>query len=71
MLMCTRGVSGDKALAIQKQWGTPRALVEAFETCAGGKERDGLVDGRLGAVVGRGKVGRVLGAKVADVWGVE
>ncbi len=71
MLMCTRGVSGDKALAIQKQWATPRALVEAFETCGGGKERDGLVEGRLGAVVGRGKVGRVLGAKVADVWGVE
>lgn len=71
MLMCTRGVSGDKALAIQKQWRTPRAFIEAFEACGSQKERDALVETRLGAIVGRGKVKGVLGAKVANVWGEE
>lgn len=71
MLMCTRGVSGDKALAIQKQWTTPRALIEAFEACGSQKEKHALVETRLGAIVGRGKVKGVLGAKVANVWGAE
>ncbi|KAL9630225.1 MAG: hypothetical protein Q9164_006530 [Protoblastenia rupestris] len=70
MLMCTRGISGDKALAIQKVWATPRALVEGFEACATQKEKDLLVEKRLGGLVGKGKVKGVLGAKVGDVWGV-
>lgn len=71
MLMCTRGISGDKALAIQKQWTTPRAFIEAFEACGSQKEREALVESRLGGIVGRGKVKGVLGAKVAAVWGEE
>ncbi len=71
MLMCTRGISGDKALAIQKIWSTPRAFVEAFEKCATQKEREMLVETKLGGIVGRGKVKGVLGAKVAGVWGEE
>ena len=71
MLMCTRGVSGDKALAIQKHWGTPRAFIEAFEGCATQKEREAMIDCRLGGIVGRGKIKGVLGAKVAGVWGEE
>ena len=69
MLMCTRGISGDKALAIQKIWSTPRAFFEAFEKCATQKEREMLVETKLGGIVGRGKVKGVLGAKVAGVWG--
>jgi crossover junction endonuclease MUS81 len=30
MLLCTRGVSVDKALAVQQIWPTPRALVDAY-----------------------------------------
>lgn len=71
MLMCTRGISGDKALAIQKNWSTPRAFIEAFEKCATQKEREMLVETKLGGIVGRGKVKGVLGAKVAGVWGEE
>ena len=71
MLMCTRGISGDKALAIQKNWGTPRAFIEAFEGCATAKEREAMIDCRLGGMVGRGKIKGVLGAKVAGVWGEE
>ena len=69
MLMCTRGISGDKALAIQKMWGTPRAFIEAFEMCEGQRERERLVETRLGGLVGRAKVKGVLGAKVAGIWG--
>ena len=71
MLMCTRGISGDKALAIQKIWSTPKAFIEAFEKCESQKEREMMVEGKLGGIVGRGKVKGVLGAKVAGVWGEE
>lgn len=71
MLMCTRGISGDKALAIQKHWGAPRAFVEAFEGCATQKEREAMIEARLGGMVGRAKIKGVLGAKVAGVWGEE
>ncbi|KAK4696920.1 crossover junction endonuclease MUS81, partial [Lecanoromycetidae sp. Uapishka_2] len=71
MLMCTRGISGDKALAIQKIWSTPRAFIEAFEGCKIQKERDLLLETKLGALAGRGKIKGVLGAKVAGIWGEE
>ena len=71
MLMCTRGISGDKALAIQKHWGSPRTLIEAFERCATQKEREAMIDTRLGGMVGRAQIKGVLGAKVAGVWGEE
>lgn len=70
MLMCTRGLSGEKAIEVQKYWNTPRALIEALEACEQGKEREGLLEGRLGKhPVGRKKVGRMLSAKVAGNWG--
>lgn len=83
MLMCTRGLTADKALEMQKRWTTPRELVEAFEACGdatggqggGSKTEDGkkmrgrMVLDRLGGVVARRKVGKVLSAKVAEVWG--
>lgn len=82
MLMCTRGVTGDRALEIQKAWNSPREFVEAFEACgrAGGqagdawaehtkKMRGRLVMDRLGRLVGRRKIGKVLSGKVAEVWG--
>ena len=71
MLMCTRGISGDKALAIQKHWGTPRAFVEAFEGCTTQKEREAMIETKLGGMVGKAKIKGVLGAKVAGVWGEE
>lgn len=70
MLMCTRGISGEKALAVQKAWNTPRELVEAFERCSDPKEKDRLVESRLGNLVGRNKIKGILSAKIADIWGV-
>lgn len=69
MLMCTRGVSGDKALAIQKHWNTPKAFIEGFEACPTQKGREALVETKLGSMVGRAKIKGILGAKVAGVWG--
>ena len=45
MLMCTRGVSGEKAIEVQKAWATPRALVEALSADDDGKKRDGDANG--------------------------
>ena len=71
MLMCTRGITGEKAVEIQKVWSTPRAFVEAFEKRDGDKERGEMVSERLGGVgiIARKKVARQLSRKVAEIWG--
>ena len=67
MLMCTRGVTGEKALEIQKKWNTPYAFVEAFEKLDG-KARERMVSEQLATLVPRTKVTPVLSAKLAEVW---
>ena len=70
MLMCIRGVSGEKAIEIQKIWPTPKALLEAYERCADQKHREGMVEGRLrNHPVGRRKIGKQLSMKIAAIWG--
>jgi len=74
MLMCTRGVTGEKAIEIQKVWKTPRDFVKAFEQCAqpgeaGKKQRENLVLNRLGHLVGRKKIPKAVSQKIAEVWG--
>lgn len=68
MLMCTRGVTGDKALEIQRRWQTPRALVEAYEAL-NPQERECMVSERMKTLVGRKKIARTLSKKIAEVWG--
>lgn len=79
MLMCIRGVTGEKAIEIQRRWDTPRALFEAFE--ARGFAAAGLDESRrmkrdmvwevAGKLVGRRKIGKTISAKIAQVWGEE
>jgi crossover junction endonuclease MUS81 len=71
MLMCTRGITGEKAIEIQKRWGTPRGFVEAFEAKMTEKEKEGMVSDKLGGsgVIARKKVARQLSKKVAEIWG--
>lgn len=71
MLLCTKGVSADKALAVQKIWNTPRALIEALEACGTERERDFLLAEKMDAVVGRAKIKGALSQKVARIWGEE
>jgi crossover junction endonuclease MUS81 len=73
MLMCTRGVSGEKALEIQRRWQTPREFIEAFETSGLGANgvtvKNQMVSDKMSALVGRKKVGRALSKKIAEIWG--
>lgn len=78
MLMCTRGITGDKALEIQRHWHTPRQFIEAFEAAeqaASGrsetaiKAKEKMLTDKLGNLVMKKKVSGVLGRKVAEIWG--
>ncbi len=79
MLMCTKGVTGDRALEMQKRWPTPVQLVDALMRCGGtdaaaaqstaARQAD-MVAAELKDLVGRKKMGKALAQKVADVWGV-
>ena len=85
MLMCARGITGEKAVEIQKRWETPRAFVEALEGCddcvgrgamdkdakamAATKKKRELVWNAAGHLVGRRKIGKAVSAKVGEVWG--
>ena len=67
--MTTRGLTGDKAIAIQKRWATPHAFITAYGNCKDQKEKDEMVERGLVGVVGRGKVGKALSKAMAEVWG--
>lgn len=73
MLMCTKGVTGEKAIEIQKVWRTPYEFVKAFEQCGSGEEgkrrKMDLVANRLGHLVGRKKISKAVSQKLAEVWG--
>ncbi|KAF4581222.1 Crossover junction endonuclease MUS81 [Ophiocordyceps camponoti-floridani] len=73
MLMTTRGVTGERALEIQKRWKTPYDFVKAFEACGSGeqgqKRRWELVSSELDHLVGRKKISKPLSQKIADIWG--
>lgn len=77
MLMCTRGVTADKALEIQRHWRTPREFVEAFEAAYRSRPEgdvaamENMVFEKLGGLVGRKKVGKQVSKKIAEVWGVK
>ncbi|KAJ6083041.1 hypothetical protein N7467_007176 [Penicillium canescens] len=68
MLMCTRGVTGEKALEIQQIWPTPRHLVEAYMALEP-SARDTMVSTRMQEVVGRKKVAKELSKRIAEIWG--
>ena len=68
MLMCTKGLTGDKAIAIQKTWPTPSALLEAYEKCEDQQERELMVEKSLGRLVGRGSVKSALSTKISRIW---
>jgi crossover junction endonuclease MUS81 len=73
MLMCTRGVTGEKALEIQKRWKTPYHFVKAFEQCGSGEEgkkrKRELVANEMSSLVGRKKIAKAVSQTIAEVWG--
>lgn len=68
MLMCIRGVTGEKALEIQNIWPTPRHLIEAYMALEP-KERETMIASRMADVVGRKKVTKELSKRIAEIWG--
>jgi crossover junction endonuclease MUS81 len=72
MLMCSKGVTGEKAIEIQKVWKTPNEFVKAFEQCGAGEEgkrrKMDLVANKLGHLVGRKKISKAVSQKLAEVW---
>lgn len=73
MLMCTKGVTGEKAVEIQKRWRTPYDFVHAFEQCGAGEEgktrKREMVFKEMANLVGRKKIGKSVSQKIAEVWG--
>ena len=73
MLMTTKGVTGERALEIQKRWKTPHEFVKAFEACgegeAGKKRKMELVLGRTVQLTGRKKFSKQLSQKISEIWG--
>ena len=47
MLLCTRGVTGDRAIEIQRRWKTPREFVEALERAAQRGQRAAAAQARV------------------------
>ncbi|KAF0317450.1 Crossover junction endonuclease MUS81 [Colletotrichum asianum] len=73
MLMTTRGITGEKALEIQKKWKTPHDLIKAFEECGSGEQgtkrkREMVISG-LPNLVGRKKIPKAVSQRLAEVWG--
>lgn len=76
MLMCTRGVTGEKAIEIQKRWKTPIEFIEAYRKAEEGagteetkKKKIALVSSQMGNLVGRKKIQKAVSSKIAEVWG--
>jgi len=69
MLMCTRGITGDKAIEIQKIWSTPNALIEAYAKLGQNQAaKDAMISDQLSNMIDRKKIAKTLSAKVAEVW---
>ncbi|CEJ90716.1 hypothetical protein VHEMI06477 [[Torrubiella] hemipterigena] len=73
MLMTTRGLTGERALEIQRKWKTPHGFIKAYQECGSGeqgkKRKIDLVSGELGHLVGRKKFTKSLSQKIAEIWG--
>lgn len=82
MLMCTRGITGEKAIEIQRRWNTPRQLIEAFDEIERGpssapfldatgklKSKEKMLTDRLGSVIARKKVSGALSKRLIETWG--
>lgn len=78
MLMCTRGLTGEKAIELQKKWTTPKELIEAYHkieekygnTELGKNYKWAMVSGVMADnPVPRKKVQKALSTKIAEVWG--
>lgn len=80
MLMCIKGITGEKAIEIQKFWKTPLELAQAYRLIDAErnlsseeikKKKMKLVSNKMGHLIGRRKIGPTLSAAIYQVWGEE
>ncbi|KAK4165735.1 ERCC4 domain-containing protein [Cladorrhinum sp. PSN259] len=73
MLMCTKLLTGEKAIEIQKIWKTPHEFVKAFEDCGQGEEgrrkKINMVADRLDHLYGNKRISKPLSQRIAEIWG--
>ncbi|KAL7932251.1 hypothetical protein V8C35DRAFT_307798 [Trichoderma chlorosporum] len=73
MLMTTKGLTGERALEIQRKWKTPYDFVKALDACGtdeqGKKRKRDLVANELSHLIGRKKMSKPLSHRIAEVWG--
>lgn len=77
MLMCIKGVTGEKALQIEKKWKTPYAFIDAYRKIEmqeaskeqAKKKKMDLVSSELATLIRRKSIGKAVSVKIAEVWG--
>lgn len=77
MLLCTNGLTPEKAIEVQKRWKTPFEFAEAFREMneKGGKGEEGkklqmkMVSDEMSTLFGRKKIAKALSVKISRVWG--
>ncbi|KHJ32987.1 putative crossover junction endonuclease mus81 [Erysiphe necator] len=78
MLMCIKGITGEKAMEIQKLWKTPKELAQAYRLIDTEKnlsieeikkKKRKLVSSKTNHLIGRRKIGPALSAAIYEIWG--
>ncbi|ANB15640.1 Mus81p [Sugiyamaella lignohabitans] len=69
MLMTIRGVSWDKAVAIQKVYPTPRDLFDAYNSEQTIESKKNMIYEALKDNISRKRVGKLLSEKIFENWG--
>ncbi|POS88029.1 hypothetical protein EPUL_001453 [Erysiphe pulchra] len=80
MLMCIKGITGEKAMEIQKFWKTPFELAQAYRLIDAEKKlsieeikkkKMKLISSKTNHLIGRRKIGPALSTAIYEVWGEE
>lgn len=69
-LMTVKGVTFEKALAIQKIYPTPRALFDAYEKLTNEDDKKAMIFKALSKNITRKKVGKAVSERLYECWGV-
>ncbi|CZR61915.1 related to Crossover junction endonuclease MUS81 [Phialocephala subalpina] len=77
MLMCTKGLTGQKAIELQRKWKTPIDFIEAYSeieakygTGEEGKKRKwAMVSDAMDNPIPRKRITKAISTKIAEVWG--
>lgn len=71
LLMSTKGVTLEKALAIQKVYTTPRALFDAYESLNNDMDKKNLIYDTLLKNISRKRVGKTVSERLYQYWGAK